>query len=164
MKQASAAAAHGRVFAGLRGKYTARPHDRDMNTVYVTAFSVHREFPLRPLSEPGCRLTEGRVESKLFFWRATVSRASLNPALFSSPTLVKFVFQNVQAYWLWIQREHRAVSFWLGSSVLVEALSFWCQAWCKIFASVRFRVSGGMHSQKERNYIKKKKKVQLCSK
>lgn len=89
MKQASAAAAHGRVFAGLRGKYTARPHDRDMNTVYVTAFSVHTEFPLRPLSEPGwllllLLLTEGRDESKLFFWRATLSRAGLNPAL-SSP-------------------------------------------------------------------------------
>lgn len=64
MKQASAAAA---LVAGLRGKYTARAHDRDMNTVYVTAFSVHTKFPLRPLREPGCRRSESQGRDEALF-------------------------------------------------------------------------------------------------
>lgn len=59
MKQASVAAVHGQVFTEVRGKYTARVYDSDMNTVYLTGFCVHTDFPLRPLSEPGCRPSAG---------------------------------------------------------------------------------------------------------
>lgn len=59
MKQASVAAVHGQVFSEVRGKYTAWVYDSDMNTVYLTGFCVHTDFPLRPLSEPGCWPSEG---------------------------------------------------------------------------------------------------------
>lgn len=59
MKQASAAAVHGQVYAEVRGKYTAGVYDSDMNRVYLTGFCVHTDFPFRPLSEPGCWPSEG---------------------------------------------------------------------------------------------------------
>lgn len=69
MKQAAVAAVHGQEFSEVRGKHTARICDSDMNTVYLTGVCVHTDFPLRPLSEPGCRPSEG-----LRAWRACLSR------------------------------------------------------------------------------------------
>lgn len=73
MKQASVAAVHGQVFTEVRGKYTARVYDSDMNTVYLTGFCVHTDFPLRPLSEPGCRPSAG-----LKAWQNRLSRFALS--------------------------------------------------------------------------------------
>lgn len=52
MKQAAA-------FSEVRGKHTTRVCKSDMNTVHLTGVCVHTDFPLRPLSEPGCGPCEG---------------------------------------------------------------------------------------------------------
>lgn len=57
MKQASEAAVHSQVFSEVRGKDAAC--DDDMNTVYLSGVWVHADFPLRPLGEPGLRLSGG---------------------------------------------------------------------------------------------------------
>lgn len=59
MKQAAMAAVHGQVFSEVREKYTAGVCESDMNTVYLCGVCVHTDFPLRPLSEPGCWPSEG---------------------------------------------------------------------------------------------------------
>lgn len=43
----------------VRGKYTARVHDSDMNTVDLAGLCVRTHFPLRPLGEPGARPSQG---------------------------------------------------------------------------------------------------------
>lgn len=53
------AAVHGQVLAEVRGKYTARVCESDMNTVYLAGVCVHTDFPFRPLGEPGGRPSEG---------------------------------------------------------------------------------------------------------
>lgn len=52
MKQAA-------VCSEVRGKYTTRDCESDMNTVHLAGVCVHTDFPLRPLSEPGCGPCEG---------------------------------------------------------------------------------------------------------
>lgn len=68
MKQAAVAAIRGQVFSEVRGKYTARACESDMNTVYFTGVCVRTDFPLRPLSEPGCWASEG-----LMAWQTCLS-------------------------------------------------------------------------------------------
>lgn len=74
MKQAAVAAVHGQVFSEVRGKYTARICDSDMNTVYLTGVCVYIDFPLRPLSEPGWRPSEG-----LRAWQTCLSCVVVSP-------------------------------------------------------------------------------------
>lgn len=128
MKQASVAAVHGQVFSEVRGKYTAWVYDSDMNTVYLTGFCVHTDFPLRPLSEPGCWPSEG-----LKAWQTCLSCFVVS---FRHPICIPKKHD-----WLWILSKHQTVRIWVCSSVVVKALSSWCWAWCKIFILSQFSVS-----------------------
>lgn len=123
----------------LRGesKNTARLCDSDMNTVYLTGFCVHTDFPLRPLSEPGCRPSEG-----LRAWQTCWS--SVMVSLLDS-CLVKRTC-HLLGYYICIPKKHNTIDFefdirqsgfWVCSSVVAKALSFQCSVWCKIFSSVR---------------------------
>lgn len=76
------AAAHGRVFSEVRGKYTAWVYDSDMNTVYLSGLCVHTDFPLRPLCEPGCWPPEGLKAWQVCFMASLLDSSLVKQALY----------------------------------------------------------------------------------
>lgn len=96
------AAVHGQVFSEVRGKYTARICESDMNTVYLTGVCVHTDFPLRPLSEPGCRPSEG-----LRAWQTCLSCVVVSPL---DSCLVKHT-HHLLRYQICIPKKHDTIDF-----------------------------------------------------